>query len=151
MKKQLSKHEREEFQQRVTVFGIALDKKDSVELSEDDKGRRWLINGQQAFVELAGTLLPHLRYLLNHDLLKNVVIDMGAVKFVTSGADVMRPGIKEFASGIANGEIVVGVDINNKTPLAVGRMLFSGEEAQAMAKGKVIKNLHWVGDELWNP
>ncbi|MBI4144879.1 RNA-binding protein [Candidatus Woesearchaeota archaeon] len=145
MKKQLSKHEREEFQERIAPF-LTLDKKDSVE----DAGKRWLVNNQSAFIEIDGTLIPHLRFLLTKPLLKQVVVDMGAVKFVTSGADIMRPGIKEFAAGIMKDELVVVVDLNNKKPLAVGRMLFSGEEAQAMDKGKVIKNLHWVGDEFWN-
>lgn len=147
MKKQLSKHEREDFQARIAPF-LTLDKKDSVDLI-DDAGKRWLVNNHPAFVEIDGTLIPHLRFLLTKPLLKQVVVDMGAVKFVTSGADVMRPGIKEFAPGIAKDELVVIVDINNKKPLAVGRMLFSGDEASTMQKGKVIKNLHWVGDEFW--
>ncbi len=149
MKKQLSKQEREGIEQQLSVFNVALDKNDRLELEENEKGKQLLIEGVPAFFFVEDKPVPLLRYLAEHPMLKQVVVDMGAVKFVVSGADVMRPGIKEFAPSIANGELVMVVDINNKKPLAVGRMLFSGEEALAMPRGKIIKNLHWVGDEFW--
>ena len=74
---------------------------------------------------------------------------MGAVKFVVNGADVMRPGIVEIEEGIAKDEFVAVIDKNNKKPLAVGIALFSSEEMKGMNSGKVIKNIHYVGDELW--
>jgi PUA-domain protein len=150
MKKQLSKQERESIEQQLSAFNVSFDKKDRLELEENDKGKQLLINGESAFFFVEDKPVPLLRYLATHAMLKQIVVDMGAVKFVVSGADVMRPGIKEFAPSIANGELVMVVDINNKKPLCVGRMLFSGDEAQALPKGKVIKNLHWVGDEWWN-
>ena len=62
----------------------------------------------------------------------------------------MRPGIVSFDDGILKDEIVLVVDVNHKKPLAVGRMMFSGDEAKAMASGKIVKNVHWVGDKIWN-
>jgi PUA domain protein len=149
VKKQLSRRDVEELEAGI-AFPFTIEKKDHLELIEDEHGRRWTLNNQQALVQTEAGIVPHIRYLLTHPLLKQVVVDMGAVKFVASGADVMRPGIKEFASGIAKDELVVIVDINNKKPLAVGKMLFSGEEAENMPSGKVIKNVHWVGDRFWN-
>lgn len=75
---------------------------------------------------------------------------MGAIKFVTSGADIMRPGIVELEEGISKDEIICIIDENNKKPLAIGITLMSGEEIQQATSGKVIKNLHYVGDRLWN-
>ena len=43
---------------------------------------------------------------------------------------------------------VVIVDEKNKKPLSVGKMLFTGEEVSLMKTGKVIKNIHWIGDDL---
>ena len=74
---------------------------------------------------------------------------MGAVRFVVNGADVMRPGIVEIEDGISKDDLVSVIDKNNRKPLAVGIALFSAEEMKAMSTGKVIKNIHYVGDELW--
>lgn len=149
MKKQLSRRDVEELQTSIT-FPFTIEKKDHIELIEDEHGKRWTINGKPALVQTEFGIAPHLKLLLTTPLLKQVVVDMGAVKFVASGADVMRPGIKEFASGIAKDELVAIVDINNKKPLAVGKLLFSGDEASKMTTGKVVKNVHWVGDTFWN-
>ena len=40
-------------------------------------------------------------------------------------------------------------DQEHGKPLAVGQALVSGDEMVSMTKGKAIKTLHWVGDELW--
>ena len=45
--------------------------------------------------------------------------------------------------------IISVVDENHGKPLAVGIALFAGEEIRNMASGKVIKNLHYVGDKIW--
>ena len=45
--------------------------------------------------------IPVLTLLLNKQVdLKTVVVDMGAIRFVTNGADVMRPGITKIESTI---------------------------------------------------
>ena len=94
--------------------------------------------------------MPTLKLLQTYlGLLKKIVVDMGAVKFMISGADVMRPGIKEIAAGINKDDFVVIMDVNNHKPLAVGIAQLSGTEMQAATSGKVIKNIHYVGDELW--
>ncbi|HIH43284.1 TPA: hypothetical protein HA246_06605 [Candidatus Woesearchaeota archaeon] len=104
----------------------------------------------------AKIIVPILKMVLENNLdnyfyknLKKVTVDMGAVKFVVSGADVMRPGIVNFDDRILKEEIVLIVDINHKKPLAVGKMMFSGDEAKALSSGKVVKNVHYVGDGVW--
>ena len=78
-----------------------------------------------------------------------VTVDMGAVPFVTNGADIMGPGITDADEGIKEGDMVWIRDMKNLVPLAVGVALVSGAELKSKAKGKVIKNLHNVGDKLW--
>jgi len=79
-----------------------------------------------------------------------VTVDMGAVKYVASGADVMGPGILDADEGIEEGEPVWVRDVNNHKPLAIGLALRSGHDLKAKAQGKAVKTLHFIGDPLWN-
>ena len=78
-----------------------------------------------------------------------VTVDMGAVPFITNGADCMGPGIVEADDSIAAGDLVWIRDVKNKMPLAIGISERSGEELMEKKPGKAIKNLHNVGDKLW--
>ena len=78
-----------------------------------------------------------------------VTVDMGAVKFVTNGADVMGPGITEADDGISARDMVWIRDEKNRVPLAVGVALRDTEGIRSKEKGKAIQMLHYVGDKLW--
>ena len=88
---------------------------------------------------------------VNKYQLKNkwVVVDMGAIVFITKGADVMAPGITDADAGILKDDLVWICDEKHRKPLAVGVALMSGEEMKASETGKAIKTLHYVGDRLW--
>jgi len=47
------------------------------------------------------------------------------------------------------GAIVRVVDERHGKAIAIGRALFSSEEIQAMERGRVVENLHYVGDKIW--
>ena len=81
---------------------------------------------------------------------KYVIVDMGAVKFVTNGADVMSPGIVDADENIEKEDIVWVCDQRNRKAIAVGIAFLSGKEMILKNKGKAIKIVHYVGDELWN-
>lgn len=81
---------------------------------------------------------------------KWVTVDMGAVKFVNNGADVMAPGITEADPEIQPGDLVWIRDEKNKVPLAVGEAVIPGAQMPRGPKGKAVKSLHRVGDEMWN-
>ena len=131
----------------LALFNIDVSKKDLLELRDE---KVVSINHESAFFYYENKLVPTLHYLLKHPaLLKKIVVDMGAVKFVVSGADIMRPGIVSIESEISTGDFLVIVDVNNKKPLAVGVSLFSSSEMQDMKTGKVVKNIHFVGDDVW--
>jgi PUA domain protein len=78
-----------------------------------------------------------------------VTVDMGAIKFVNNGADVMAPGIVEADPGIQPGDLVWVRDERNKMPLAVGEAILPGAQMPRGPKGKAIKSLHHVGDLMW--
>src|SRR3989344_2855127 len=132
----------------VEHYGIEISKKDQAELVEEQH-KVILLNKRSAFFYYQDKIVPTLKLLQERNVLKKITVDMGAVKFVVNGADIMRPGIVEIEDGIAKDEFVAVIDKNNQKPLAVGIALFSSEEMKKMTSGKVIKNIHYVGDELW--
>ena len=95
--------------------------------------------------------LPVLTLLLNKQVkLKTIIVDMGAIRFVTNGADVMRPGITKIDSSIKKNEIVRIADESHDKTLAVGKAMFNAQEMESIKKGKVVKNLHTIKDSVWN-
>ncbi len=153
VKKQLSKTEVETI--NIELHGLFgkdfLTKKQRVELFHD-KARGVeivIVDSVPCFFKNEGSWLPHLKFLLINCFLKCVSVDTGAIPFVVKGADIMRPGIVWIEEGVLANELVVVIDEVHKKPLSVGRMLFSSADANHQIKGKIIQNLHWVGDEIW--
>ena len=153
MKKQLNKSIIKELNSEIeALYGVSdmLGKKDKVEVFEDEKKKLVLLNDGPVFFYHEGKLVPCLKLLLKNDFLKKVTVDMGAVKFVAGGADIMRPGITAVEDGINEGDAVSIIDEKNSKELAVGITMFSGEELMCMDSGKVIKTVHFVGDKVWD-
>ena len=107
------------------------------------------ISGQPCFFYHEDILVPSLKLLLKENFLKKVVVDMPAVPFVVKGADIMRPGIKEM-DNFNKDDLVCIIDENNKKPLSVCIASFSSEDIKSMEKGKVLRNIHFIGDDIWN-
>ena len=103
-----------------------------------------------AFFYKEDLLLPSLKLVLKKNFLKNVIIDMGAVPFIAKGSDLMRPGVVGVDPYVEEGSIVAIVDEKNMAPIAIGQSLFSKDEMQEMETGKVVLNVHYVGDDVWN-
>ncbi|PSQ33009.1 RNA-binding protein [Halobacteriales archaeon SW_12_69_24] len=78
-----------------------------------------------------------------------VTVDSGAISFVSDGANVMRPGIVDATDDIEPGDLVVVVEESHGKALAVGRAEAPGAEMVGDS-GKVLENLHHVGDDLYN-
>ena len=76
-------------------------------------------------------------------------VDMGAIRFVHNGADVMAPGITEADPALEVGDWVWIRDEKNGQPLAVGRCLMTGSEMAQATSGKAIENVHHIGDKVW--
>lgn len=79
---------------------------------------------------------------------RKVTVDDGAIKFILNGADVMAPGVVDADESITEGDVVWVSDMRG-LPLAVGIALMNGKEMVAARKGKAVKNIHHIGDELW--
>jgi PUA-domain protein len=154
MRKQLSKKEIKELISEIEEkFGITelLSKKDNV-VREDSFLK---VNEKIIFFYNNEQLIPTLKLIislgdkLSKTNIKKIIVDMGAIKFVINGADIMRPGITEIEEGINKDNFVVILDEQHKKPLAIGISLMNSEELKAANSGKVIKNIHFVGDDTW--
>ena len=78
-----------------------------------------------------------------------LVVDMGAIPYVCNGADVMAPGVQRIEGVFAKNDLLLIVDEKFNKPLAIGLSLFGSEEMKNLEHGKLVKNLHYVGDKLW--
>jgi PUA domain protein len=92
--------------------------------------------------------LPFLSEIETLKKFPNVTVDMGAVKFMCKGANLMRPGIKNF-SEFEKDKLVCIVEESQQKFLAVGKSVVSSEELERMEKGEVLKNLHYISDKFW--
>ena len=126
-------------------------KKCRVELILTEKGDiLYAINNVLKLWKSNEGYIPVLTLLLENKVnLKTIIVDMGAVRFVTNGADIMRPGITKIDPLIKKGELLKIVDEKNNRALAVGKAMFDAKEMEAKTSGKVIKNLHTINDDIW--
>lgn len=109
------------------------------------------VDGALLAMVIDGEPFLTLRGILKYGASKRyVTVDMGAVKFVANGADVMGPGIVDADGSIAEGDLVWVRDERNKRPLAIGKAVASAEELRGKPKGKAVLSLHYVGDKLWS-
>ncbi|HKW43382.1 MAG TPA: PUA domain-containing protein [Thermoplasmata archaeon] len=135
-----------------TDFGMAVPV-DDVPIDEAEAGpHRLLLRGNDAFALLVGDrIAPTIKGLLEFPATKRAVtVDMGAVRFIYNGADVMAPGIVDADPTSRTGDIVWVRDEKNGRPLAVGEALMDGPTMVREEKGKAIKTLHHVGDEIFH-
>ena len=75
---------------------------------------------------------------------------MGAVSHICNGADVMAPGIVRIEGQFDVDDFVLVLDERHSKPLAIGSALLDSQTAKQTKHGKTAKNLHYVGDKLWN-
>ena len=127
---------------------IELPKQKNIKTHEvDEKGVIITGDGITA-VKIGDDILPFLDDIPILEKFPYVTVDMGAIKFVCKGANVMRPGITKF-SDFESGEIVCVIEESQKKFLAVGKAKMSSKELDGTSKGEVIKNMHYVSDNFW--
>ncbi|GAG76679.1 unnamed protein product [marine sediment metagenome] len=126
-------------------------KKARIELIQTDAGDTlYAVNNVLKLWKSKEGYIPVLTLLLNKQVdLKKIVVDKGAIRFVTNGADVMRPGITKIDPSIKKGDIVVIVDENHDRALAIGKSMLDAEQMEDKNSGKVVKNLHTIQDNVW--
>ena len=108
-----------------------------------------LITGNEIkILKIKDEYLPFLSEISALQKFPYVQVDMGAVRFMCKGANLMRPGIKKF-SEFAKNDIVCIVEESQNKFLAVGKSEVGSSELEDMEKGEVLKNLHYISDKAW--
>jgi PUA-domain protein len=108
-----------------------------------------LIDGQPIAFRRDGQLVPVLTNSSALEKMPRVTVDMGAVPHVVGGADIMAPGVRRVEGSFGAKQLVVVVDEKHGKALAIGVSLYDSATLSSTKKGKVITNLHYVGDLVW--
>ncbi len=125
-------------------------KKANVEVAITNDYEIILMDNEPIAFRVDGKIYPTLKVLLNYSMNKGrVIVDMGAVKFLANGADVMAPGIVDADENICKGDVVFVVDEIHNRPLCVGEALMDGTTMKTSNKGKAVKTVHYIGDDIW--
>lgn len=127
---------------------VELPKIKNLKIYEVDESSQILVGEGLTALRAGDKYLPFLTDTKTLEKFPSVTVDMGAVKFMCDGANVMRPGIRSFAE-FDKGDLVCVVEESQKKFLAVGRALVSSAEGAAMGKGVVVENLHYISDKYW--
>ncbi len=128
---------------------IQLDEKSRIELAEDENHRIYIFDNTPALAEFQGRRIFPTLLSKKLEKMPRITVDMGAVPHVCNGADIMAPGIISIKGQFQRGDLVLILDQKHNKPLAVGETLFTDNELIQTRKGRVLTNLHYVGDELW--
>ena len=111
----------------------------------------YLVDKKPLLIASENWAFPSLRGLIEHPIPeRRVVVDAGAVRFVANGADAMRPGIVSISPDIREGHPVQIVEERYGKPLAIGIALLDAADMERQEKGKSVKSVHYVGDDIWN-
>ena len=124
--------------------------KPRIETNEIETAELLILDGKPLLARTNGELFPTLSFQALLDVIPRIVVDMGAVPYVCKGADVMAPGVRTIKGDFKENALILVVDERHGKPLAVGVALFSSDDMKAVKGGKTVKNLHYVGDKLWN-
>ncbi|OYT41114.1 MAG: RNA-binding protein [Desulfurococcales archaeon ex4484_58] len=153
----LSKRDKKKILSELNSFytNLNISRDDVLELFEErNMYRILLINGEPGFFYYNSKWFPHLKLLLKKlDIgAPIVVVDTGAVKPLLRGADLMAPGIREIKGSFKPGDPVIVVEEKMGKPFMVGVALISSMDIVSgrVKRGKVVENIHRIGDKLWN-
>jgi PUA-domain protein len=110
----------------------------------------FFVDGNPWIVRTQGQLLPSLKYDQIVNMLPKIVVDMGAIPHVANGAQVMRPGIRQIEGQFNKNDLLAILDEKYRKIIALGVAEMDSETMRSLAKGRVITNIHYVGDPMWN-
>ena len=127
---------------------IDLPKVKNLKVYEIDDEIQLITGNEIKILKIKDEHLPFLSEIATLEKFPYVQVDMGAVKFMCKGANLMRPGIKKFTE-FEKDKLVCIVEETHHKFLAVGKSVVSSSELENMEKGEVIQNLHYISDKFW--
>ncbi|MCV0431417.1 PUA domain-containing protein [Nitrosopumilus sp.] len=129
-------------------WGIELPKMKNVKVHQILEDAQIITGKGIKILKVEDDYLPFLSETEMLEKFPSVTVDMGAVKFMCKGANLMRPGIKEFTE-FEKDKLVCIVEESQHKFLAVGKAIVASSELDNMSKGEVIKNIHYISDKFW--
>jgi PUA domain protein len=120
-----------------------------VEVAESKNATIFLVNNKPLVAEKEGMIFPTLSADDVTKFLPKVVVNMGAIPYVCNGADIMAPGAVDVKGDFKRDDYVLVVDEQHQKSLAIGTSLYDSEALRSVKHGKIVTNIHFVGDDLW--
>ncbi len=118
------------------------------EMTDKTRNLHYLLDKNQKviFFKLENKWTPSLHLIMKKQLnIPSVMVDEGAVRFILNGADIFGQGIIQVDKRIKEDDVLV-IKNPQQTSIAVGIALVSAPD---MKKGRVIKNIHRIGDKIY--
>ena len=116
-----------------------------------DEGTLIVRSGKIWFFYSDSRIIPSIYFLRESNFeLPEIVVDIGAIRFITNGADVMSPGVVLFNKEISKGTLVVIREEKANSIIGVGFSLINSEDFDKSQKGKVVKLIHHLKDRIWS-
>lgn len=126
-----------------------LGSKPRIERAETKVAEIFIVNSRPLLARSGGVLFPTLIFKGIFPFLPKLVVDKGAVSHICNGADVMAPGMVRIKGSFDENDLLLIVDEQYEKPLAIGEVLFNLQAVGTLKRGKIAKNIHYVGDKLW--
>jgi PUA-domain protein len=133
----------------INFLGL-VDSKAKVEAIGTGRGELLLVDRKPLLFRTGEMVYPTLLFEEIISKLPRVFVDMGAVRHVCNGAGIMAPGIVRYEGEFKKGDLVSIVDVKFLKRLALGEARYDAEVAKSVKHGVVVKNIHFVSDEIWN-
>jgi len=132
------------------TIASSFEKTVSIEELKTDEGVFLIKDGRIWFFDYENQQIPTIHFLRENDVdLPKIIVDIGAIRFITNGADVMAPGIVHFDVGITKGSVVAIREEKANSLLGIGISLINSEEFHKVKQGKVVKTIHHLKDTIW--
>ena len=139
-----------DFSQRLKVDAERLfGSKPRVEVNEAEVAEIFIVDGKPLLARSGGALFPTLAFDEIFPFLPRIVVDMGAVPYVCKGADAMAPGVVSIEGDFKENDLLLVVDERHGKALMIGVALLDSQAMKNVKHGKIVKNIHHVGDKLW--
>lgn len=141
-----------EFTQKlnITTTDLFTTPKPNIEVAETQNAKIYFINSQPVIAQRQDAIFPTLKFNTALQKLAKITVNMGAVAHICNGADLLAPGIVKTEGNFKTGDYLVIIDERFQKPLAIGTALIDSDAAKDLQRGKVAKNIHYVGDLVWN-
>ena len=123
--------------------------KPHIEIVETQDVEIFLVDGKPLMVRSNKVLFPTLIFDKVLSFLPQIVVYMGAVPHVCNGADIMAPGVRRITGKFKESDPLLIIDERHGKPLAIGLALFNSHNMNEIEHGKIVKNIHYIGDKIW--